>query len=195
MKTLIIIPCSKRKLPYGIAAMPPSFFDGLPALVAARAIRRAANLQAIPNNLFRTAWDRYDGQLYRRLKRHQPLINSLLEKGCLEIVIISGLYGVLNYDSPTEYYDLAINANGGVAFWGNNNHISNAIIGFNTVHTFDEVHTFLTPRNYYPAAIGNNGFLQHIQHWPVGLHGANNVNNAVAAMIINQLNLIQHDCK
>jgi hypothetical protein len=130
MKTLIIIPCCKRKLMGGIQInQPQTFFENdniLPELILKRN-NRIQNIPVIDHFDFLPAWERYDGHLYRNLKVHQILIDSLIQHGYLDIIIISALYGVINYNTPINNYDLRINQLNGVNYWRNQNTLSNAI--------------------------------------------------------------------
>jgi hypothetical protein len=194
-KTLFIIPCCKRKVEGGAPlAIGGTYFDN-PAisapLIAKRALKGTLIGYPVGWNLageeLKIAWDRYDGLLYRRLKEHQILITHLIQMGSLDIIIISALYGVINYNTPIVNYDLEMKGN--VAFWNApaGNVISTAVTNYCNANNINIIHTFLTPTTYLMAATGGGLFPAHINHWPVRLRGVNNIYNRVADMAIEIL--------
>jgi len=190
MKQLIIIPCCKKKVNGGIEInQEPTFFENInnvPELIERRNERINLTMPNVQPELL-TAWDRYDGRIYKRLKEHQPLINTLIADEKLHIIIISALYGVININTPIINYNLEMGALGGVNFWSHNNILSNAINEYCIQNDIENVYTFLRPATYYMSLIG---LREHIQEWPVGFHGPNNINNHLADLIINRINQI-----
>lgn len=194
MKQLIIIPCCSKKNNGGIEINQEiTFFENInivPELIEKRDERMHLTLPNFQLELL-PAWDRYDGRIYRRLKEHQNLINELIANDYLDIIIISALYGVININTPILNYNLEMSALGGVGFWGNENILNNAINNYCIQNSIENVFTFLRPATYYKALIGDgNNFREHIQVWPLGLRGANNINNHLADLIIERINQI-----
>lgn len=197
MKTLIIIPCCKRKLMGGIQInQPQTFFENdniLPELILKRN-NRIQNISVVDQFDFLPAWERYDGHLYRKLKEHQILIDSLIQHGYLDIIIISALYGVINYNTPINNYDLRINELNGINYWKNQNTLSNAINLYCEEKNYKNIYTYLTPNSYYKAALGlNENLIEHEQVWPIGLRGINNIYNNLSNLIIFKLNQISNN--
>ena len=193
-KNLIVIPCCKRKIPGGvIKAAPLTYFDNpslVPTLIAKRAISMDLNPPIKPFE-FMEAWDRYDGGLYRNLKLCQPLINNLINRDCLDIIIISALYGVINYNTPINNYDLTMTI-AHRKLWENS--ISNSINNYCEATNIKTVYTFLRPDTYYSVTT-NGVLLNHTQIWPIGIRGVNNIYNNVANNIIGLLDKINKECK
>ena len=192
MKNLFVIPCCKRKIRGGEARnenTPLTYFediDQVPNLVNARNEKINSNNLDHPDILLK-AWDRYDGTIYRKLKEGQQRIDKLMAKGCLDIVIVSALYGVINYNTPIANYDLAMKQED-IIHWGNS--ISEAINNYCINHKIDEVFTFLAPTTYYPVT--NRSLRDHQKSWPVdpngnAYHGAKNVYNHLAALMTSKL--------
>ena len=130
------------------------------------------------------AWDRYDGRIYRRLKEHQGMINNLITNHCLDIIIVSALYGVINFNTPICNYDLEMKANN---FWSQDHVIGHAINLYCQQNHIDNTYSFLREETYKRATTGIDN---NIWHWPLGLRGANNINNHLADLIIERLNII-----
>lgn len=190
MKKLIILPCCKRKIDGGnLVDENITFFkneDFVPQLINQRNIRFQIN-PPLNNNHYLSAWDRYDGQLYRRLKEHQDLINNLIEDERLDIIIISALYGVINYNTPISNYDLKMDKY--VGFWRTQNVLNNAIHTYCQQNNIDKVYTFLRPETYYKSSfIPNINNIEHTQLWPEDIMGINNIYNQVADMVVEELN-------
>ena len=187
MKQLIIIPCCSKKVDGGIEINQElTFFENInnvPQLINRRNERINLAHLNIEEELL-PAWDRYDGRIYRRLKEHQLLINALIDENKLVIIIISALYGVVNINTPISNYNLEMKALGGVNFWRFNNILSHSINEYCLQNDIENVYTFLTPDSYYSAL---RGLREHIQVWPEGLRGANNINNHSADLIIQRL--------
>ena len=190
-KNLIVIPCCKRKIVGGAIAGPMTYFDNpdaQPNLITERGLRIQAN-PTINALQFLPAWKRYDGNLYRKLKDHQLLIDMLRANNCLDIIIVSALYGVINYDTYINEYDLEMN--GRLAgFWGNV--LPGSINDYCQVTGVENLYTFLRPVTYYAAI--NVGLRPHTQFWPHGLRGNNNIYNEVAFEITGLLNTIRLRC-
>ena len=73
---------------------------------------------------------------------------------------------------------------GGVNFWNHNHILSNSINEYCLQNDIENVYTFLRPNTYYNALIG---LREHIQMWPNGLRGVNNINNHLADLILQRL--------
>jgi hypothetical protein len=191
MKQLIIIPCCGAKVDGGIEINQGlTFFENInnvPELIVRRNERINLTHPNIQEEELLPAWDRYDGRIYLRLKEHQPLINTLIAENKLDIIIISALYGVININTPIANYNLRMEALGGVNFWSHNHILGNSINEYCLQNNIENVYTFLRPNTYYNALIG---LRQHIQTWPNGLHGVNNINNHLADLIIQRINQI-----
>jgi cytoplasmic iron level regulating protein YaaA (DUF328/UPF0246 family) len=188
MKQLIIIPCCSAKVAGGIQTNQElTFFENIynvPELIERRNERIKLTHPNIQEEELLPAWDRYNGRIYKRLKQHQPLINTLIAENKLDIIIISALYGVININTPIANYNLEMGALGGVNFWNHNHILSNSINEYCLQNDIENVYTFLRPPTYYAALIG---LREHIQKWPNGLHGVNNINNHLADLIILRL--------
>jgi cytoplasmic iron level regulating protein YaaA (DUF328/UPF0246 family) len=196
-KNLFIIPCCSRKNPGGNASNAGNtFFENENICTQLISLRNIKMRQSPPSNhnYFMRAWDRYDGVIYRRLKQHQTLIDSLMKNECLDIIIISALYGVINYDTYINDYDLELSANNGISFWGQGNVISNSINRYCENTDVQQIYSFLTPNTYYRGLSANALELNHFQSWPVGIRGATNVLNHVSDQIIDRLNNISRNC-
>jgi len=192
MKQLIIIPCCSRKISGGIEINQELTFFENPNKVPELIERRNERINLIHPNIqeeLLPAWQRYDGQIYRRLKEHQPLINTLIAEKKLDIIIISALYGVININTPIINYNLEMGALGVVNFWNHNEIISNSINQYCIENDIENVYTFLRPTTYYNALIG---LREHIQIWHYGLRGVNNINNHLADLIIQRINHIRN---
>lgn len=191
MKQLIIIPCCSRKVDGGIEINRGlTYFENInniPELIERRNERINLTHPNIREEELLPAWDRYDGQIYRRLKEHQPLINTLIAENKLDIIIISALYGVININTPIANYNLEMGALGGANFWSHNHILSNSINEYCLRNDIENVYTFLRRETYYRALIG---LREHIQTWPNGLHGVNNINNHLADLILERLEQI-----
>jgi hypothetical protein len=197
-KNLIIIPCCAKKNAGGVLInQHHTFFennDQVPELISRRNNRKD---QFPPKNAheFMQAWDRYDGRIYRRLKEQQNLINTLLNDNCIDIVILSALYGVINYKTSINNYDLEMGANNGVDYWAADNLIANSINIYCGLTGVENIYTFLRPDTYYRALRPNFLMTPHSQLWPVGLRGPMNVLNHVSDHIIQILNNIFKECQ
>ena len=191
MKQLIILPCCSKKVDGGIEINQGlTFFENInnvTELIELRNERINLTHPNIQEEELLPAWDRYDGRIYRRLKEHQPLINTLIAENKLDIIIISALYGVININTPIVNYNLEMGALGGVNFWSYNHILSNSINEYCLQNDIENVYTFLRPATYYNALIG---LREHIQMWPNGLHGAHNINNHLADFIIQRIQQI-----
>ena len=196
-KNLIILPCCSRKNSGGNDSNAGiTFFENeniCTQLISKRNIRIRQSPPSNPNNFMR-AWDRYDGVIYRRLKQHQNLIDNLIKEKCLDIIIMSALYGVINYDTYINDYDLEIKANNGINFWGQGNVISSSINSYGEYTGVQQIYSFLTPNTYYRGLAANALVINHFQSWPLGLRGATNVLNHVSDQIVERLNNISSSC-
>lgn len=187
-KVLFLIPCSSSKI-IGGAPLPvgDTYFDNpvtAGALIAARQAPIFANNPNLiigpPNDLM-PAWNRYNGQMYKRLREEQPLINLLLQNNIIDIAIVSAYYGVVNYNTQICNYDLLMGTHGVTPHWRNPNTIAEAVNEYCNANEISFIHSFLTPTSYYKAAVGLGNVLNpHMNHWPVGIRGNNNIYNYVA---------------
>lgn len=193
-KHLIIIPCCKRKRTDKTCNQVNAtyFFDVNNGVEILNLNNNRENvLQQHPEsiinpNIFTKAWDLYDGQLYRKLKQNQNVIDDKIRTGKIEIIIISALYGVVNYDSCINKYDLKMQQTR--VQWGTV--IRNAIVQYIYDKNIDTIHSFLTPSTYHLAATNDIELnIRHRAYWadlvegnPTG--GNNNVYNSVADKII-----------
>jgi hypothetical protein len=203
MKNLIILPCCSSKIPGGVAYQPANvtFFDDPNNQVITGIVNRRNLLMAAQEGLnvaqFMPAWCRYDGVIVGRLKRDVlNLITQLYENNCIDIIFISALYGAINVDTQIANYDLLMPINPNFEDrWSNT--ISNAVNEYCQLNEISNIYTFLRPDTYYRALNGNNNFCDrpHLQSWPVGIRGANNVNARVAEMVIERLLMISELCK
>lgn len=196
-KNLIILPCCSRKNHGGNALNARiTFFENentCTQLINKRNIRMIQSPPLNPNNFMR-AWDRYDGVIYRRIKHQQNLIDELIKEKCLDIIIMSAMYGIINYDTYINNYDLEIRANGGISFWGQDNVISSSINSY-CMHTgVEQIYSFLNPNTYYRGLAANALVIEHFQSWPIGLRGPTNVLNHVSDQIVERLNNISSSC-
>ena len=164
---LFILPCCKRKnrISVNCTLVPPTFFFNVAQVPEVKNLmdNRATNIANNPNaiempNISNKALDLYDGQLYRRLKEHQGLITEKMDDGKLDIIIVSALYGVVNYDSCIVKYDLEMD-DPIVNYWGDS--IRKAILKYIEVNKFDRVHSFLRPTTYHMAATNNTPLHAH----------------------------------
>lgn len=199
-KHLFIIPCCSRKSEDGdmCEEVPLTYFfnpiKGLEIvnLIGARGIHPANPIAFANPPIQRKAWDLYDGQFYTRLKALQPMINLKRNQGKLEIIIVSALYGVVNYDSCVQKYNLTMPSF--VDFWGAT--VRQAIVKYIIDNKFDTVHSFLTPTSYHRVATqGAPLHNRHHAYWAdlvAGrpMRGSNNIYNSVANKAIAVLNQI-----
>jgi hypothetical protein len=188
MKQLIIIPCCSKKVTGGTQINQGlTFFENInnvPELINRRNERINLVHLDIQEEELLPAWDRYDGRIYRRLKEHQALIDTLIAQNKLDIIIISALYGVINIKTPIANYNLEMKALGGVNFWRFNNILGHSMNEYCLQNDIENIYTFLTPGSYYSSV---RGLREHIQIWPEGLRGPNNINNHSADLIVQRL--------
>lgn len=194
MKNLIVIPCCARKIKGGKekSIYRTTFFEDnnlVKDLIDKRRSRINELDYLISNkNELLPAWERYDGTIYRNLKKHQDLINKLIKNELLDIVIVSAFYGVINYNTVINDYDLSMNQRRSVSYWAENSLLSKSLYEYGNFCGIKNIYTFLSPNTYYKS-LGKN-ILIHTQTWPLGLRGVNNINNEVAKLIFERLNLI-----
>ena len=168
-KHLIIIPCCKEKIdPLGIQNNPTYFFNNANGINITNLINtRVDVLDNHPNaliaqNFYDKAWNLYDGHLYKNLKKSQELIENKLTDGKLEIIIISALYGVVNYTSCINKYDLEMDKTRNQ--WGNI--IREAIVQYIEDNKIDTIHSFLRRETYHLAATNDIEFnIRHRAYW------------------------------
>lgn len=177
---LIIIGCCKRKTMGGNPlAIGSTFFEQnehIPDLIATRN-QLIEQHPVINAHQYMNACDRYDGTVYRKLKNNvQNEIDTLRAHQKLDIIIISALYGAINYDTPINNYDLVMN-HFGAGHWAENNVLANSINSYVEHKNIENVYTYLS--THYYAAI-QDGLIEHEQNWPIGLHGVINVLNHLA---------------
>lgn len=194
-KHLLVIPCCARKNSGGERKSSKlTYFENneyVPKLIEARNINMR-NHPVIDNGRYMPAWDRYDGGLYRDLKKHQNLIDDLINRGCLDIVIVSALYGIINYTTEINDYDLMMSHRGLNGLWGN--------VIVSSINKYRQekkiTHTYVAlSATYLNVANRNDGLGQITDLWAYGLHGVNAVNNAVAQNIISKIKEISENCK
>jgi hypothetical protein len=191
-KYLIVLPCCSRKIDGGNQQVQRSTYfedaNNVPDLIRDRAQNMRQHAAIIENNdQFLTAWERYDGVIYRRLKAEQRLIDELMHHNLIDIVIVSALYGLLNYDTPINKYNLKMNAGGLAGLWGTS--VSSAINNYITSQHITETHLFLA--NAYSIVTTRLAIPNSVDGWVYGLRGVNNINNAQANKIIDLLRSIK----
>ncbi len=182
---LIIIGCCARKNIGGTSLAFTTFFEQNEQVPDLNNAREYLLQQHPPYNVneYLTAWDRYDGTVYRKLKQRpiQDKIDFLRAAGKLEILIVSALYGVINYDTPINDYNLKMTDHVDemtlTHYWQQDHVLANAINTFVEYKSIQNVFTFLTPNTYYNAIL--EGLIGHQQSWVVGYRGAINVLNHV----------------
>jgi cytoplasmic iron level regulating protein YaaA (DUF328/UPF0246 family) len=190
MKTLLVIPCCKRKIQGGINFNDQlTFFENENNVfdLIERRNQRLTQFEHLLNNNeeYLEAWERYDGTIYRKLKQYQNLIDKLIQNKIIDIVIVSAMYGLINYNTKIKNYDLSMGQLGGVKFWNNGNLLTNSLNFYIAENQISSVYTFLSPNQYYIALFGDNfNQINHEQIWPIGLRGVNKINNQVSESII-----------
>ena len=194
-KHLLVIPCCARKNSGGERKSSKlTYFENneyVPKLIAARNINMR-NHPVIDNGRYMPAWDRYDGGLYRDLKKHQNLIDNLIQRDCLDIVIVSALYGVINFNTEINNYDLMMSHKGLNRLWGDIILRSNQNYKLETRVT----HTYVALSNtYLNVANRKDGLGQITDLWAYGFRGVPLINQKVAENIINKLKEISENCK
>lgn len=123
-KTLIILNCSNRKSRTGNQEQTADYFDNseIQEIVEFRQIREnlinyLSNpiLNIVENRTkMLKAYKRYIGDFYRPIDWKQ--IDAKNQQGCLHVVIVSALFGIIEYNRTIPYYDLKITQ---VNTWGN----------------------------------------------------------------------------
>jgi len=191
-KYLIVLPCCSRKIDGGNQHLQRSTYfedaNNVPDLIRARAQNMRQHAAIIENNdQFLTAWERYDGVIYRRLKAEQRLIDELMHHNLIDIVIVSALYGLINYDTPINNYDLMMGHAGVGQLWGTS--VSSGINNFITSQHITETHLFLA--NSYRTVTTRLTIQNSMDGWVYGLRGVININNKVADKIIYLLRSIK----
>jgi hypothetical protein len=191
-KHLLVIPCCARKFPGGHPKTNnTTYFESaanVPNLIQART--NISKIHCVKNsNLFLPAWERYDGGMYRIIKQRQSEINYLIEKGVIDIVIVSALYGIINFDTEINDYDLTMSEGGLRNLWGCS--VSEAILKYCSDKNINRVHLFLA-NSYKQVVTACNNHNNFIDHWVYGLRGINNITNEVGA---NFINLIDSFCE
>lgn len=181
---LIIIGCCARKNIGGtLLGLNTTFFEQNEQVPDLKNAREYLLQQHPPYGVgeYMKAWDRYDGTVYRKLKQRpiQDKIDFLRAAGKLEILIVSALYGVINYDTPINDYNLKmtdqVNNRTLTQYWQQGHVLANAINTFVRYKGIKNVFTFLTPNTYYNSI--SEGLVDHQQSWAVVYHGAINVLN------------------
>jgi hypothetical protein len=194
-KSLLILPCCAGKIPGGKSKINKlTYFENIeyvPDLIRAREIN-LQNHPIVDGGKYMCAWDRYNGGLYKNLKAHQNLIDDLIKRGCLDIVIVSALYGVINYNTEINNYDLMMSQGGLSRLW--DDHIVSSIQNYKLETGI--THTYIALSNSYLNVANRNGGLDQITDlWVYGLRGVQLINQKVAENIINKLKEISEKCK
>lgn len=186
-KTLIILPCSSKKKSGGVPKSTKiTYFEDInhvPDLINARQVQTTKHSSTIYNpNLFLKAYARYEGVISRKLYEHKALVEKMIGEGRIDIVFISGLYGVINYDAEIPHYGYEISKEGGVRFWRDNNTICKSINNYLYETGVTSVHSFLTPKTYLIAVNGRDGIKGIENHWPApgSIIGTRSILNQVA---------------
>lgn len=122
-KTLIILNCSSSKKRGGESECNQDYFDNstCPEIIAFKGVRNRLigllsnpQLNIIENDTaLMKAYERYNGHFFRAIDWNR--IESKIQEGCLQVVIVSALFGVIEYNRTIPYYDLKITQ---VNCWG-----------------------------------------------------------------------------
>ncbi len=150
MSTLVILQCTGKKALGGQPMSVPDPFSGLLG-----SMRHQLMELYQPNLNFdelMPAYQRYGaGQLYSNMDWHTAL--QKIAQGSLKIIIVSALFGALEYDTPIPAYDLVMSKTKRRWLGGN-------LLG-NTIQTYilanpniKQVKSFISPSDYLPA-MGN----------------------------------------
>ena len=176
-KTLILIPCCKTKIPGGVAhydqsssilnVLSPSVSEKLVEL--RRALCDTFGLEPGPDLGYRVknsrlkymeAYKRYAGKIYRNIS---PSSWSKLSRiSDLELVIVSALYGLINFDEPIRLYNLTMKDRipGGPllkTWW--KRHLPKILSDYILIKGFQAIHDFLSI-DYSKAVEGYNELLE-----------------------------------
>lgn len=126
-KTLIIIPCSDRKKEGGKKERNTDYFDVVPEssiddfrMTRNNILNEFARELKDPQYLLE-AYQRYNGHIYKRV--NWQLAHQKVDAGCLKIVIVSALFGLMEYKRQIPNYNLTFGQT--EASWGSS--IQNAI--------------------------------------------------------------------
>lgn len=140
---------------------------------------------AYNNNQYLRAIDRYNGNLY-----HDEVRNALLlkiQEGKLDLLIISGLYGVLKYDDHIIDYHLEI-SKGGLGMWNINgiNSVRNAVVNYIQIHHFNANDVYYMLAGSYPTILNPINFTNNLNLWVAG--AGDNRGRGNRDVLINFLN-------
>lgn len=143
-KTLIIIPCSNGKKEGGNKEQNTDYFDVTPQnsidnfrVTRKNILNEFARELKDPQYLLE-AYQRYNGHIYRRI--NWQLVHQKADAGCLKIVIVSALFGLLEYKRKIPNYDFTFKKT--KTLWGYS--IQEAINQYIADNRIENVYSFLS---------------------------------------------------
>ncbi len=161
MRTLVVIPCSSRKVSGGGSTGGTAVADSVPVGVAADLISARAQVAlkaSLDTSALRPAWLRYAGTFYKAA--HDALLDAT-QCGA-HVLILSGGYGMLSPTEPIGTYNAALNR-----AWWPPGLLGCCLVAYAAYHGLTEMVAFLGGHTAYAAVARTaswhmNGFSQAV---------------------------------
>jgi cytoplasmic iron level regulating protein YaaA (DUF328/UPF0246 family) len=133
-----------------------------------------------PRIKYLEAYNRYSGNLYSRIS--ESSWKMLSKNPELNLIIVSALYGLVNYNEPIRYYNITmknhIYPGRLLKTWWKNQNLSNILLDYVTKNKIEVVYDFLSDDyaqavEHFPLSVKKIG-VQYFSHTYSGLGSGSN---------------------
>lgn len=208
-KTLVLIPCCNSKQPGGISEYDRSncIVNCLSPVMAERlmVLRKQAGIafeeepgldlgfeNIEPRIDYLEAYKRYKGNLYSKISRSSW--NKIKQSEELELIIVSALYGLVNWNEPIRNYnrtmDDHVHPRRRLNTWWSHKTLSSILLDFVIVNNIKTVHSFLSEKYAHAVqALSSNlkhNKVEYISHSYSRLGSGSNYHRGVDVNVLIQ---------